>query len=101
MFGVGLEVGVEAFVSCGGDSDDAAKLGCRLIEDEGFPVRITDDAAAFFDEQDSGCEIPFVFRFNGQGGLDAAGGHQGQCVGDGIHGAALSGPGKHGPSAAP
>ncbi len=93
-FGVSLEVGAQVLIGCGGHCDDTMKLRYRLIEGEGFPGRVADDAATFFDEQDTGREIPFVFRFDGQGGLDAAGSNQGQCVGDGIHGAAPSGLGK-------
>ena len=94
MFGMGPEVGMQILVSRGGHCDDATKPRRRLIEDEGFSGRVANGAAIFFDEQDSGREIPFVFRLNSDGGLDATGGDQGQCVGDGVHGAAPSGLGE-------
>jgi len=93
-FSVGLEVGVQTPVGCGGYSDNATKCRCRLIEGKRFPARIADGAAALFDEQDSGREIPFVFRLDRQGGLDTACSDQGQCIGDGVHGATPSGLGK-------
>jgi hypothetical protein len=74
MFGVELEVGTQILVGRGGHSDDAMKPWCRLIEGEGLPGRITDGAATFFDEQDSGRKIPLVFRLDGQDGLDSTGG---------------------------
>ena len=101
MVGVELEVGTQILIGCGGHSDDAMKPWRRLIEGEGLPGRITDGAATFFDEQDSCREIPLVFRLDGQDGLDATGGDQGQCVGDGVHGAAPSGFGEGRPSVAP
>ena len=85
---------MQVLVGGGGHSNGAMKSRCWLIEGEGFPGRITDGAAAFFDEQDSGCEIPFVFRLDGQDGLDTAGRHQGERIGDGVHGAASSGRGE-------
>jgi len=38
-----------------------------------FPIRVADGAGAFFDEQDSGCEIPFVLRLDGEGSPDTIG----------------------------
>ena len=101
MFGVGLEVGTQILAGRGGHSDHATKPRRRLIEDERLPGRVADGAATFFNEQDSGCEIPFVLRLDGQGGLDATCGDQGQCIGDGVHGAAPSGLGERRPSIAP
>ena len=101
MFGVDLKVGAQVLVGRGGHSNDTTKPRCRLIEGEGFPGRITDGPATFIDEQDSGREVPLVFRLDGQDGLDTTGSDQGQCIGDGVHGAALSDLGKHRPSVAP
>jgi hypothetical protein len=70
MFGVALKADTQVFVGHGGHSDDATKPRCRLIEGEGFPGCIADGASAFFDEQDSGCEIPLIFRLDSQDGLD-------------------------------
>lgn len=94
MFGVGLEVGAQIFVGCGRHSYDAMKHRYGLIEGEWLPGRVADGAATFFDEQDSGREIPFILRLYRQDGLDTTCGNQGQRVGDRVHGAALSGLGK-------
>src|SRR5580765_1599477 len=101
MFGVELKAGAQVLVGRGGYSNDTMKPRCRLIEGEGFPGRITDGAATFIDEQDSGREIPLVFRLDGQDGLDTTGSDQGKCIGDGVHGAALSGLGEGRPSVTP
>jgi len=65
VFGVDLKVGAQVLVGRGSHSNDTMKRRCWLIEGEVFPGRITDSAATFLDEQDSGCYIPFVFRFYG------------------------------------
>ena len=101
MFCMGLEFGPQPFVGSGGDSDDTMKHRCRLIEDEGLPSRVADRASAFFDEQDSGREIPFVLRLDGEGSLETTGCDQSQCIGDGVHRAALSGLGERRPSGDP
>src|SRR5437867_10821347 len=101
MFGVGLEVGTQVLVGRGGHSDDATKPRRRLIEDEGLPGRVADGATTFLAEQDSGREIPFVYRLAGEGCLNATCGDQGQCIGDGVHGAAPSGLGERRPSIVP
>ena len=98
---MGPEFGTQTFVGRGGDSDDTMKHRCPLIEDERFPGSVADRASAFFDEQDSGREIPFVLRLDGEGSLDTTGCDQGQCIGDGVHRAAPSGFGERRPSADP
>ena len=77
MFGVEPKVGAQVLVGRGSHGNDTTKRRCWLIEGEGFPGRITDGAATFFDEQDSGREIPLVFRLDGQDGLDTTGRDQG------------------------
>jgi hypothetical protein len=77
VFGVDLKVGAQVLVGRGSHSNDTMRHWCRLIEGEGFPGRITDSAATFFDEQDSGREIPLVFRLDGQDGLDTTGSDEG------------------------
>ena len=62
---------MQALIGCGSHSNDTAKSRYRLIEGEGFPLRVADGAAAFFDEQDSGRKIPLVLRLDGEGSLDA------------------------------
>ena len=101
LFSMGLKLGTQVLVGCGCDSDDAEKSRRGLVEDEGFSVCIADGAAAFLDKEDSRCEVPLVFRLNGESGLDAAGGNQSQCVGDGVHGAASSGLGERHPAVVP
>ncbi len=59
------------------DFDPVIMVGARecrqgLVEDEGFPCSVADRSAAFFDKQDSGRHIPFMFWIEGEGGLDTA-----------------------------
>src|ERR1051326_5672745 len=98
MFSMGLELSSQILAGCRGHGDDATKRWCRLIEDEGLPGPVADRAPALLYEQDSGCEIPFVLRFDGEGSLDTTGCDQSQCIGDRVHGATRSGLGEARPS---
>jgi hypothetical protein len=75
MYSVGLQLGAQVLIGPGGHSDHATKPWSRLIEDEGLSGPVADRATTFFDEQDTGSHIPFVFRLDGEGGLDATSGN--------------------------
>jgi len=44
-----------------------------VLDELSAHLRVADGAGAFFDEQDSGCEIPFVLRLDGEGSPDTIG----------------------------
>src|SRR5512144_865288 len=85
----------------GGDGDDAVKSRDLLVEPKRPTLRVRNGSTAFLNQQDAGGQVPFILRFDGDGGMDLSRGNEGQGVRDGEHGTALDQAAEPCPSATP
>ena len=79
--GLRLEEWTQSAISRG-DGDHAMKPRRRLIERQWLAGGIGNSSSAFFDQEETGGQVPFIFRFDGECGRDPSCSNQGHRVRD-------------------
>src|SRR3990170_1746095 len=76
---------VEKMFLTGGEGEESREPRLTTVEDWRFAFQGLHHAARRGDQSRSRRDVPFVFRYQGPGGVGKSGGDTGQLVGDGAH----------------